>query len=227
MKLCSRLLRPATGHLSSRLAFAPRRLSTLQGQPEIYVFPEAPSLGHSYLLSLLPTEPPTAALAIGQTSQLPPTPDSFVENKQFLTIVNDVLRAHAADDPGVSAQAAMMASTAGAGLGSQRPRQPGARGRSDPGARKAVPVAVDFHIHVHDQRHPPDFGRVAEPQDIFGSLEVDGQGRFVEDRGRYQASGMYRILTTEGILGLSPFLREKLVQRLAALESAGRRPGSD
>jgi len=53
-------------------------------------------------------------------------------------------------------------------------------------------------IHVSDQRNPPDFGRVAWPEDIFGSLEVDGAGGFVDD-GRYQESGTYRIVTNEGM----------------------------
>lgn len=53
-------------------------------------------------------------------------------------------------------------------------------------------------IHVSDQRNPPDFGRVAWPEDIFGSLEVDGQGQFV-DGGQFQESGTYRMVTREGM----------------------------
>lgn len=44
-------------------------------------------------------------------------------------------------------------------------------------------------IHVSDQRNPPDYGRIAWPEDIFGSLEVDGEGNFVGDKGEYQPSG--------------------------------------
>jgi len=51
---------------------------------------------------------------------------------------------------------------------------------------------------VSDQRNPPDFGRVAWPEDIFGSLEVDGKGNFVEG-GKYQESGTYRMVTNEGM----------------------------
>lgn len=82
-------------------------------------------------------------------------------------------------------------------------------------------------IHVSDTRNPPDWARVAWPEDIFGSLEVDGQGAFVEPEqvgeaaGRYQESGTYRIVTREGVLGLSPFLRARLVERLRELEGAG------
>ena len=61
-------------------------------------------------------------------------------------------------------------------------------------------------LHVSDARAPPDFGRIAWPEDIFGSLEVDGQGVFVEGEGErsgevgnYQESGSYRVVTREGM----------------------------
>ena len=73
---------------------------------------------------------------------------------------------------------------------------------------------------MYDERHPPDFGRIPEPEDIFGSLEVDGEGRFVDGHGRYQSSGTYRIVTNDGILGLTAFLRQKLVERLKVEEAA-------
>lgn len=77
-------------------------------------------------------------------------------------------------------------------------------------------------IHVSDQRQPPDFGRVAWPEDIFGSLEIDGDGKFVDGHGRYQESGTYRMCTNEGVLCLSKHLREKLVQRLRELDAQAR-----
>ena len=49
-------------------------------------------------------------------------------------------------------------------------------------------------------------------------MEVDGNGKFVDGHGRYQPSGTYRIITRDGIFGLSPFLREKLVERLKVEE---------
>lgn len=73
-------------------------------------------------------------------------------------------------------------------------------------------------IHLSDSRRPPEYGRIAWPEDIFGSLEVDANGNFVGVNGNYQPSGTYRIVTRDGILGLSPFLREKLVQRLRELQ---------
>jgi hypothetical protein len=65
-------------------------------------------------------------------------------------------------------------------------------------------------------RNPPDFGRIAWPEDIFGSLEVDARGQIVE--GSWQDSGSYRIVTREGVLGLTEFIRGKVVERLRGLE---------
>ena len=76
------------------------------------------------------------------------------------------------------------------------------------------------YIHVSDQRNPPDWGRIAWPEDMFGSLEVDGRGGFVDGTGRFQESGTYRVCTNEGVLGLSEYLRGKLVERLRVEEAA-------
>jgi hypothetical protein len=73
-------------------------------------------------------------------------------------------------------------------------------------------------VHVYDLRHPPDFGRIPDPEDIFGSVEVDGEGVFVGEGGGYQTSGTYRVVTRDGVLGLSDYLRERLVERLKQLE---------
>lgn len=80
-------------------------------------------------------------------------------------------------------------------------------------------------VHVSDQRNPPDYGRIAWPEDIFGSLEVDGRGAFVGSNGNYQESGTYRMCTNDGILKLSPYLRERLVERVQELEDQERRKG--
>ncbi|KAL1966738.1 hypothetical protein VTN77DRAFT_3935 [Rasamsonia byssochlamydoides] len=203
-----------------------RSVSTLEGRPYIYTFPiPSPSGGH--LLSLLPSEPPKPELAIGTTSKLPPTPDSFQENPSFLKILQDVLAKHAHEDPEVKAQAQVMISTAGANLGSggvffspqrakKRPEGDSAGGASGQGG--AGSGGRGGWIHVSDSRRPPEYGRIAWPEDIFGSLEVDNQGEFVGRNGNYQPSGTYRIVTRDGILGLTPFLREKLVQKLRELE---------
>ena len=72
-------------------------------------------------------------------------------------------------------------------------------------------------IHVSDMRNPPDFGRIAWPEDIIGSLEVDGSGQIVQVS--WQDSGSYRIVTREGVLGLSEFMRGKVVEKLRELEA--------
>ena len=71
---------------------------------------------------------------------------------------------------------------------------------------------------MSDQRRPPDWGRIADPEDIFGSLEVDGEGKFVGETGNWQSSGTYRLITPDGILGLSGYLRGKVVEKLKELE---------
>ncbi|KAI9825005.1 MAG: hypothetical protein M1819_006516 [Sarea resinae] len=234
------LLRSSTAGVGIA-AISRRAVSTLQGNPHIYVFPSTPVPSNqeptSHILSLLPTTPPTPALSLGTTTAIPPTPQSFSENPAFLPLLHRVLAEYATHDPDTQAQAQAMASTAGAGLGSggvffpgQRQRQEkrrggksygggGGAGGDGAGGASAQGGAggggVGGWIHVSDQRNPPDF---AFPEDIFGSLEVDGHGQFVGEHGSYQPSGTYRIVTREGIFGLSPFLREKLVERLRTLE---------
>ncbi|KAM5433890.1 hypothetical protein MferCBS31731_006897 [Microsporum ferrugineum] len=183
-----------------------RQLSTLSNNPHIYAFPNP--TGTSHTLSLLPTSPPTPALAIGTTttSALPPTPNTFSPNPEFISILDSVLAEHACQDPDTVSAAHVMASTSGANLFSRM------HGKAE-GAESA---GRGGFIHIADSREPP------EPEDIFGSIEVDGQGN-IEGKGNYQGSGTYRIVTRNGILGLSPFLREKLVERLKAEEEKIRR----
>ncbi|KAF6234112.1 hypothetical protein HO173_007531 [Letharia columbiana] len=226
------LLRPVA--VASR-----RSVATLEGNPYIYVFPDDRSI-NSHILSLLSYAPPRAELAVGTTTKLPPTPDSFTENHRFLDILQSVIAQHACEDVNVISQAQAMASTSGSSLGSggaffpqqQQKRRgtaygggggtggDGAGGASSQGG--AGGGGRGGYIHVYDERHPPDFGRIPDPEDIFGSLEVDGEGKFVDGHGRYQSSGSYRVVTRDGFLGLSPFLRQKLVERLK-LEDANLR----
>jgi hypothetical protein len=196
------------------------------------------------LLSLLPDEPPNASLAIGTTTEVPPTPESFSENRDFLAILHTVIRENAAQDPDVQAQAAVYASQSGSALGSGGvffPRQQQNRrrnsmskdipskaaGRSD-GAGGASSqggmggAGRGGYIHVSDRRNPPDYGRVAWPEDIFGSVELDSTGNFVDGTGRYQESNTYRVVTREGILGLSPFMQARLLEQLKVLDGQAR-----
>ncbi|KAI1390004.1 uncharacterized protein F4822DRAFT_400471 [Hypoxylon trugodes] len=226
--------------LLSRVRIAPtyrtllshRSVSTLSTNPHIRVFPNA-SINSGHLLTYLDTNPPTHRLAIGSTTAIPPTPQSFSENHEFLNILTEVLRDHAAQDPGLVAQAQAFAGPGGATLGSggaffpqQRKQRNtrgtaaglggggGAGGGGGGGASAqggAGGAGVGGHIHLSDLRNPPDYGRIAFPEDILGSIEVDGAGKII---GEFEPSGTYRIVTNEGILGLSDFLRNKLVERL-------------
>lgn len=200
------------------------------------------------LLSYLPNTPPIASLGIGTTSEIPPTPESLKENPEFMSILHWVIKDNAVNDPDVQAQAAMYASQAGSALGSggvffpvnhpsqQRERRrtktkeygggggtggDGAGGASAQGGMGGA--GRGGYIHVSDQRNPPDFGRVAWPEDILGSLELTGSGEFVDGNGRYQTSNTYRVVTREGILGLSPYLRGKLVEKLEELDAQARK----
>lgn len=181
------------------------------------MFPNSKSLRDSHILTLLPSDPPLPELSIGITSKIPPTSSSLEENHRLLDILQSIIAQHAHEDPDVISQARAMASPAGGHLGAIRSGN-AAGGASDQGGMGGA--GRGGWIHVSDQRNPPDYGRIAWPEDIFGSLEVDGRGDFVDGHGRYQPSGTYRIVTREGILGLSPFLREKLVQRLRLEEAA-------
>lgn len=181
---------------------------------------------------------------------MPLKADSLHDNPEFLNIVHHVIAEHAVQDPEVQGQAAMYASQAGSALGSggmffpanhpsqQRQRNKrqsstmqygGGGGTGGDGAGGASAqggmggAGRGGFIHVSDQRNPPDFGRVAYSEDIFGSLEIDGTGQFVDGTGRYQRSGTYRICTQEGVLGLSPYLRQKVVEKLKELDSQARK----
>ena len=218
------LLRRLTQSSRLRLSSA-RALSTLQDHPHIYVV-ENPQSTDSHLLTLLSTEPPIPAIALGTTSQLPPTTSSFRTNERFITILNSVLAQHAHEDKMVQSQAAALASSAGSTfMLTNRRQRTGSAGASDQGG--AGGGGMGGWIHVSDLRHPPDYGRIAEPEDIFGSLEVDGQGQFVDGHGRYQASGTYRIVTRDGVLGLTNFMRAKLVERLKVEEANERNRKAD
>ena len=159
-----------------------------------YVF-KHPIEPNKHILSLLPTEPPTASLAIGTATSIPPTPDTFTENHQFLGILQSVLYRYATHDPDVERQAAVFASPGGFNLGG------GAGAGAGPASKQGGMGGANKGgwLHVSDNRNPPDWGRIAWPEDIFGSLEVDGNGRFAGGDGSYQASGTYRIITREGM----------------------------
>jgi hypothetical protein len=133
---------------------------------------------------------------------------------------------HAVEDPWIQSQAQAFATSSGSWINpseslrqrsKKRFAEGGGGGASAQGG--AGGGGRGGYIHISDLRAPPDYGRIAWPEDIFGSLEVDGAGNFVEEKGNYQPSGSYRIITRDGILGLTDFLRGKLVERLREEET--------
>ncbi|KAL9054150.1 MAG: hypothetical protein Q9162_004333 [Coniocarpon cinnabarinum] len=110
--------------------------------------------------------------------------------------------------------------TSGSPGGGAKPVPPGQSGAGSGSVQGGMGSGgASGFIHVSDERNPPDWGRVAWPEDIFGSLEVTGNGEFVDGTGRYQRSGTYRTVTRDGVLGLSKYLREKVKARVEELES--------
>ncbi|CRK41098.1 hypothetical protein BN1723_005036 [Verticillium longisporum] len=161
-----------------------RAVSTLPTNPHIKVFPADASRA-SFLLSLLDSQPPNPRLAIGFATQDPPTPQTFTENQSFLNIMYEVLAEHAPQDEELLAQARAFAGPGGASLGAggifgaqqqhrrgnKKPSETtGAGGASGQGG--AGGGGRGGYIHLSDSRNPPDFGRIAWPEDIIGSLEL-------------------------------------------------------
>ena len=153
--------------------------------------------------------------AIGTSATIPPTPSSFKENHEFIKILEDVVCEYGHQDEDVISQARAFASPGGFNLGSggsffpqghsQRGRSAkqgggGGAGGSGAGGASAQGGAGGAgrggFVHLSDRRNPPDFGRIAWPEDILGSVEVNENGEVV---GKVQPSGTYRVLTNEGM----------------------------
>ncbi|KAF7892160.1 uncharacterized protein EAF01_010240 [Botrytis porri] len=207
-----------------------RSVSTLTENPHIYIHPPSSSSPQTHTLTLLPTTPPTPSLSLGTTTTLPITPQSFTPNPQFLPFLSTILQKYAHLDPQLHSQAAAFATTTTHfSLSPPSSYRQNKGGKSAKGKDSGAPPSASQggagsgghggYIHLSDTRAPPDYGRIAYPEDIFGSLEVDATGQFVEGDsgkapGNWQDSGTYRIVTREGIFGLPDFLRGKLVEAL-------------
>ncbi|TAQ90921.1 hypothetical protein B7494_g811 [Chlorociboria aeruginascens] len=170
-----------------------------------YVFPS--STPNTHILTLLPTSPPTSRLAIGTTTALPPTPHSFTSNPTFLKILDSVLAEHAHQDPDLQSQAQAFAVSSSTSLfnpqnpnahSNRRGERAGAKGEGEGGGGGASSqggaggAGRGGWVHLSDGRQPPDYGRIAWPEDIFGSVEVDGRGMILKDgkgKSNWQSSG--------------------------------------
>ncbi|KAG4031695.1 hypothetical protein MFRU_008g00580 [Monilinia fructicola] len=212
-----------------------RAVSTLKQNPHIYAHPTPASTPQTYTLSLLPTVPPTIPLSLGTTTSRPSdaiTPSTFTPNPGFLHLLSKVLSKYAHLDPQVQSQAAAFATTTSHfSLSPPSTYRASGKGKSkDSGAPPSASQGGagssghSGYIHLSDLRSPLDYGRIAYPEDIFGSLEVSGRGEFVagdaeKAPGNWQDSGTYRIVTREGVFGLTDFLREKLIEALKEEEA--------
>ena len=190
----------------------PTLRSTANFRQKVFDHPSSPA---SYLLTYLDTNPPRSSLAIGTTTSIPPTPQTFVENRRFIEILNQVVREHGHKDEDLANQALALASPGGFNLGSggaffnrsqnkrgSSSKQGGGGGAGGSGAGGASAQGgaggggIGGWVHLSDRRNPPDFGRIAWPEDILGSVEVNDAGEIV---GQVQPSGTYRVLTNEGM----------------------------
>ncbi|KAF9525056.1 hypothetical protein CPB83DRAFT_897333 [Crepidotus variabilis] len=66
-------------------------------------------------------------------------------------------------------------------------------------------------MHIHDQRNPPDQGRIGDPDDIIASVLVEDSVLRPET---YQPMPSYRICTSDGVIQLTPGLSEYLRKAL-------------
>lgn len=192
--------------------FSLTEAQALTWQQKVFDNPASPA---SYILTYLDTKPPSPKLAIGTSTAIPPTPQSFTENHRFLDILNEVVAEYGHQDEDVTSQAQAFASPGGFNLGSggaffntQRSKKGSSRkqgagggaGGSGAGGASAQGGAGGAGkggwVHLSDRRNPPDFGRIAWPEDILGSVEVNGHGEVI---GKVQPSGTYRVVTREGM----------------------------
>lgn len=169
--------------LSCTPKFASGNRLTCQSLQKVFNNPTLPS---SHILTYLQTDPPLRKLAIGTSTKVPPTPVSFTQNPGFMTILNEVISEYGHQDEDIISQARALASPGGFNLGSSGASAKGGAGGAGRGG----------WVHLSDRRNPPDFGRIAWPEDILGSVEVDGSGNVI---GKVQPSGTYRLVTNEGM----------------------------
>ncbi|KAI8903123.1 hypothetical protein EDD86DRAFT_175729, partial [Gorgonomyces haynaldii] len=65
------------------------------------------------------------------------------------------------------------------------------------------------HLNINDQRMPPLWGRVNDPEDILGTSLIK-DGKLVPKS--FEPMPTHRILSTNGLFQLTPFLHEKLLK---------------
>ncbi|KNC87570.1 hypothetical protein SARC_00335 [Sphaeroforma arctica JP610] len=64
-------------------------------------------------------------------------------------------------------------------------------------------------MHVNDPRNPPYQNRIAEHEDILGSVRV-AEGKMVP--GTYEPMPVHRVVSPKGLMRLQPFLHDRLLR---------------
>uniref|UniRef100_A0A8H7K7B3 Uncharacterized protein n=1 Tax=Bionectria ochroleuca TaxID=29856 RepID=A0A8H7K7B3_BIOOC len=94
-----------------------RAISSLPNNPHIKVFDDHTSPA-SHILTLLDNDPPSKKFSIGTSAVIPPTPQSFRQNPEFLKILDQVIQEYGHEDEDVVSQARALAGPGGFNLGS-------------------------------------------------------------------------------------------------------------
>ncbi|KAJ1982168.1 hypothetical protein H4R34_001803 [Dimargaris verticillata] len=72
----------------------------------------------------------------------------------------------------------------------------------------------DGWTHIADERHPPPYGRIPSPEDIIGSVKVEG-GQIVPES--YQPMPSHRPVSAHGLFRLSDGFHRHLVAKLGEM----------
>lgn len=84
---------------------------------------------------------------------------------------------------------------------------------------QAVAATQDSgHLHIADEKNPPDYGRIPYPEDIIGTVRIEhGQvvpGSFVAMKEAFRPASIH------GIVKLPAYLEGKLLSLLKAEEKS-------
>ncbi|KAI9104829.1 hypothetical protein DFS34DRAFT_604677 [Phlyctochytrium arcticum] len=71
-------------------------------------------------------------------------------------------------------------------------------------------------LNINDQRTPSPWGRVSDPEDILGTIQLDN-GKLVS--GSYEGMPTHRLVSGNGLFQLSELLHGKLLDKLRSLAS--------
>jgi len=86
--------------------------------------------------------------------------------------------------------------------------------------QKATAIqAMDGWMHIHDQRNIPALNRIGDPDDIIGTVLVENSEILPET---YQPMLAYRLVTSDGLMQLTPGLAKKLQDTLTTVSNAER-----